>query len=410
MTVPYSFANSTTSLQLSELDANFEAVQLNVATANTVVSNIQANITRVGNLSSLTVVGNTYANIVFASTASISGNITVGNINSGNVSGNYILGNGYFLSGISGGGYSYSNSNVASYLQVLTSNVSTAGNVAASYFIGNGSQLSGVTKNYSNSNVRSYLQVLTSNVSTAGNVFGSYILGNGYYLSGITGGVNNYSNSNVTSYLQSFTGNVSTTGNISGSVFFGNGSQLTGLPAAYGNANVSAYLPTYSGNLSANNISVSGNVTAVNLSGPIFATYSAANSSLTNQTTTVLKYNGILADDGNYYNFSNGQFTPQVPGWYQVNASMLPQYVSGTEEIAAALILNKNGSAVASGPQTVLTSTWGTVTNSSVSTLVYLNGTTDYLQILAAVYSNTGVWQIGASTGCFFQAAWIRGS
>lgn len=159
-----------------------------------------------------------------------------------------------------------------------------------------------------------------------------------------------------------------------------------------------------SGNINA------GNVIATNLSGPIFASYSTANIALVNSSATVLKYNGIRTNTNSYYNTSTGQFTPLTAGWYQVNAAMLPQYVSGTQQISATLALYKNGNIIAVGPATTLTSTWGTITNSSVGTLVNLNGSTDWIGIAVIVTTSTGVWQVGISESCYFQACWIRGA
>jgi hypothetical protein len=80
----------------------------------------------------------------------------------------------------------YSNANVANYLQVLTSNVTTTANVQADYFIGNGAFLTGIAAGYSNANVANYLQVLSSNVTTTANVQANYFIGNGSQLTGIT--------------------------------------------------------------------------------------------------------------------------------------------------------------------------------------------------------------------------------
>ena len=66
----------------------------------------------------------------------------------------------------------YSNANVANYLQVLTSNVTTTANIQAAYFIGNGSQLTGLPASYSNANVAAYLPVY------GGNILGNNITGN----------------------------------------------------------------------------------------------------------------------------------------------------------------------------------------------------------------------------------------
>ena len=138
---------------------------------------------------------------------------------------------------------------------VNVGNVWATGNVTAAYFFGNGSQLSGLPATYSNANVANFLQTLTSNVTTTANVTGDYILGNGAFLTGIAAG---YSNANVANYLQTLTSNVTTTADVQAGYFIGNGSQLTGLPEAYSNANVAAYLSS-DPNL---NITVNGTVTA----------------------------------------------------------------------------------------------------------------------------------------------------
>ena len=64
MTVPYTFANATGNISLSELDVNFANVKAaadTAGTANTVTGNAQANITCVGMLTALSVAGNVTA-------------------------------------------------------------------------------------------------------------------------------------------------------------------------------------------------------------------------------------------------------------------------------------------------------------------------------------------------------------
>jgi hypothetical protein len=72
MTVPYTFANQTGAIPLSELDANFAAVPNFANVANTVNNNAQPNITSVGVLNSLSVNGNTVTNLIFQRAAIIS--------------------------------------------------------------------------------------------------------------------------------------------------------------------------------------------------------------------------------------------------------------------------------------------------------------------------------------------------
>jgi hypothetical protein len=139
-TVPYSFANDTGNIPLSYLDVNFANVKAFANTAGYVTANAQPNITAVGRLTSLSVVGNVSAD----------GNLVViGNITS--------LANMSMVS-----------ANVATLLQANT--VSATGNVTGNYFIGNGSQLTGT---YGNSNVTVLLTNYGSNsISTTGNITG----------------------------------------------------------------------------------------------------------------------------------------------------------------------------------------------------------------------------------------------
>ena len=271
--------------QLAQI-GNVSIPSINNGSSNVVVYNNGAVSVSVGGLSSiglfnmqgLEVSGNISATgnvsganlnaITLVSTTALSAtaNITGGNVSAvGNIAGNYILGNGYFLSGISGGGATYGNANVANYLPtysgaITAANVSATGNVTGNYILGNGSQLTGLPATYGNANVVTLLAGFGSNVlSTTGNITGNYILGNGSQLTGLPA---TYGNANVAANLAAFGSNpISTTGNITAGYIFGNGSQLTGVASSYGNANVAAYLPTYSGNLSANNLNIGNSFT-----------------------------------------------------------------------------------------------------------------------------------------------------
>ena len=91
--------------------------------------------------------GNSNVATYLASNAAVTV-LTTGNITtSANVAGNYFIGNGAFLTGIAGGGGgSYGNSNVATYLAsnaavtiLTTANITSSANVAAGNFVGNAS-------------------------------------------------------------------------------------------------------------------------------------------------------------------------------------------------------------------------------------------------------------------------------
>jgi len=132
--------------------------------ANTVTNPVQANITQVGALGSLSVVGTTRGyNFVAGGTVSAIGNI----------SGNYILGNGAFLTGITS---TVANAVNASTAGTVTSNsqpnitslgtlnsLTVRGNISSNYLFGNGSQLTGIVTSGSPSRVN--VQGVAANVA-----------------------------------------------------------------------------------------------------------------------------------------------------------------------------------------------------------------------------------------------------
>ena len=296
MTVPYTFANQTGSIPLSELDANFSNVSNYSSSAGTVVGNAQPNITSVGVLSNLSVTGSVVAGQSISAIGNVTGgNVTGGNLRTagsvsavgnivtdqyfvgtffGNVTGNFVVpgSNTQVIFNTSGNADAVSamtfnkDSNTFTVLGVMSSQgniiggnvlfgsgvVSGTGNITGNYILGNGSQLTGLAATYGNANVVANLAALGSNpVSTAGNVTAGNIL----FGSGVVSGTGNVTGNVIIATT------VSASGNVTGAYILGNGSQLTGLAATYGNANVVANLAA----LGSNPISTSGNITGGNV-------------------------------------------------------------------------------------------------------------------------------------------------
>jgi microcystin-dependent protein len=81
-----------------------------------------------------------------------------------------------------------------------------------------------------------------------------------------------------------------------------------------------------------------------------------------------------------WLNPATGRFTPTVAGYYQANAAVSVQS-SGWQVFGGIL---KNGTAIASSTQAILTGN-GNWNTASVSSSVYMNGSTDYLELGASV-------------------------
>jgi len=93
---------------------------------------------------------------------------------------------------------------------------------------------------------------------------------------------------------------------------------------------------------------------------------------------TKIQYNTEDFDtNSNYDNSTNYRFTPTVAGYYQVNANIRINF-SGSAGDGTYLALYKNGSAWNVTSRINVTSLWGSL---SLSSLVYLNGSTDYIEM-----------------------------
>ena len=336
-------------------------------TGNIISGNFHGNGSNISGVSATSVV-NGNSNVIVAASGNISTSVRgVSNVvviaNTGvtvnaNVTANYFLGNGSQLGGM------YSNSTALSYLGsnsaitiLTTGNITTNANVTANYFIGNGAGLSGILTSYSNVNVAAYLNsgvagglqntpignVTASTgafttITTTGNVTANALTVNTSAVVTTTlqakGGLQNTPIGNVTPTTALFTtigssgnttvsaltvnnsatigstlsvnGNViisgnltvtnvtytnqefitttdvigsnltsngltvnnsvtvgttlGVTGNVNASYYFGNGSQLTGIATTYSNTNVASYLSSNS----AITISTTANITSNN--------------------------------------------------------------------------------------------------------------------------------------------------
>ena len=153
-------------------------------------------------------------------------------------------------------------------------------------------------------------------------------------------------------------------------------SVLNAIPATAGAVN-STYLLDGSVTQAKLSTNVAGN-------GPAFSAYLNANQNFTASTFTKVTLDVEDFDTNN--NFSSSRFTPTVAGYYQISWNV---QLSNTSTTWAHFIssLYKNGSEF---KRTQLNLTSGAVNNGSLgaSCLVYLNGSTDYVETYA--YTTAG--------------------
>jgi hypothetical protein len=150
------------------------------------------------------------------------------------------------------------------------------------------------------------------------------------------------------------------------------------------------------------------------IDGPAFSAYSNANQNISNNTYTLITNNTEFFDTASAFNSTGStvgtapaySFNPQVAGYYQIIASIRDN-TGGAANSQWVSLIYKNGSAYsATVSNTPSTGVVGIV--STCSNIIYMNGTTDYLQ--QYVYQNNGSTLATNSnaTYSFFSGAMIR--
>lgn len=154
------------------------------------------------------------------------------------------------------------------------------------------------------------------------------------------------------------------------------------------NSNYTLTLPAATGT-----VMVSGNM-------PAFSAYSNANQTTTSNVWTKISYQVEEFDtNNNFDSTTNYRFTPTVAGYYQINGS----YYSNGGPTRCAIAIYKNGASYK------VADTVATTYAIFISSLVYLNGSTDYVEIyMNNVTGGTGI--ITDSTRTYFSGSMVRGA
>ena len=118
---------------------------------------------------------------------------------------------------------------------------------------------------------------------------------------------------------------------------------------------------------------------------PAFSYFASTDQAIATATATKVTYPTSLYDTtGGMYNSSTSRFTPTVAGYYQVIAFF--EYYSSSSTAVRDIYIYKNGGLYRRGQQQ--TAATNANTTSLANAIVFLNGSTDYLEIYA--YQSTG--------------------
>ena len=120
-------------------------------------------------------------------------------------------------------------------------------------------------------------------------------------------------------------------------------------------------------------VMVSGNM-------PAFSAYGSANQGFTSGVATKITLDVEVFDTNS--NFASSRFTPTVAGYYQINGKAR---ITGTGQTDSTVNIYKNGSLLIIGTYTATGLAF-----SVVSTITYLNGSTDYVELYGTATTATG--------------------
>jgi hypothetical protein len=164
-----------------------------------------------------------------------------------------------------------------------------------------------------------------------------------------------------------------------------------------GGGSVTIQEPTTASTLTATLPAATGTV-MVSGNMPAFSAYQGSNQSVIANTWTKVLFQTEVFDTNN--NFASSTFTPTVAGYYQVNGCTNWGITSGV----AATSMYKNGIILYYGdfvPAGVIGAT------STVSGLVYCNGSTDYIEIYCYQTNGTNNTTPGQSA-TYFNGSMVR--
>jgi hypothetical protein len=202
-------------------------------------------------------------------------------------------------------------------------------------------------------------------------------------------------------------GKIGLTTHISGTLAVGNGGLgITTTPAngqiPIGNGtNYVAATITGGGGITVTN--GSGSISLANNNSPAFLAFATSSQSITTNTFTKVTFSSTEFNVGTGY--ASSTFTPNVAGYYQINATIR---MSGTLITDSILSVYKNGAEFKRVTQISPQQNNITLVGSM---LVYCNGTTDYIEIYGLITATSPQYNyVNNAVTSFFSGALVRGA
>ena len=146
-----------------------------------------------------------------------------------------------------------------------------------------------------------------------------------------------------------------------------------------------------------------GGVTMVSGNMPAFSASASGTTTITSGVFTKMVLNAENWDTASCYDSTtNYRFTPNVAGYYLITGSL--DAGTSTNQTRAIPVIFRNGSQYRLGVN--IATAAGNIFTSTVSAQVYLNGSTDYVELFAYVLASTAQYTAGTAT--WFDGVLVR--
>lgn len=130
------------------------------------------------------------------------------------------------------------------------------------------------------------------------------------------------------------------------------------------------------------------------------------NQTVTNNVNTKVQFDTVAIDTDSWWDAANYRYVPQIPGYYRFDYSV---GLNGTSVTILQSSLQKNGVTQNFGVRLLGTlSTTSAGMNADSSILVFMNGTTDYVEVFGQVNAASGTSFYGSLASTYLQAQLIQ--
>jgi hypothetical protein len=152
------------------------------------------------------------------------------------------------------------------------------------------------------------------------------------------------------------------------------------------------------------NVAFAKGFTVGSTAAPTFAATMSTTQTITTSTFTKVNFNTESWDTNSNYDTSTYRFTPTVAGYYQVNCSIDSGASTSATRVLPAIYKNGSGYRYGGNLGTSASNSFSSI----CSAIVYMNGSTDYIECYGYIIATTAI--ISPGGGTWFDACFLRSS